>query len=112
MNIIHDTGGRSIGHQVLLDGVTVVDVGSWVSVKGFSPMTISVAMSGPGATAHICGSCALEKPLDAAHGTQIGVDVTASLLYELTAPLNWIKVRVSVHGGVTTNACVLGHYIK
>lgn len=92
---------------VLLNGVTAISNGAWVSVNSLDNKIIHIKGI-TNATVQIRGSCAPTKPADATHEIQIGSDITADGLFEITAPLKWLKAMVSAYVSGTIYAYLAG----
>lgn len=93
----------------LLDGVTGTTAGEWQDVRLWSRLSIHLTF-GVG-TAQIFGSCKPEKPADATDDVQIGANITSDTIYEVTAKINWIKVKVSAYTSGAISAYAVGDSI-
>ena len=101
------SGPKSCKQATLLDGVTAQSDGSWVDVGSLRRMTIHIKGI-TSATCQIRGSCAPTKPDDTADEVQIGNDITSDTIYEITAKLRWVKVKVSAYTSGTIYAYLVG----
>ncbi len=98
---------KKLVSYTLLSSVTGTNTGTWKEVTGWSRITIDI-LGITTATCQIFGSCEPTKPADATDGRQIGSDVTANAMSEITRKLKWIKVKVSAYTAGTINAYAVG----
>jgi len=100
-------GVKGCREYTLLDGVASTTNGEWVDVGAWRRITVHIKGITT-ATCKIMGSCEPTKPSDATDGVQLGNDVTADTLYEITAKLKWLKVKVSAYTSGTIYAYAVG----
>lgn len=100
-------GVKGCREYTVLDGVTSTDSGSWVDVSAWRRITIHIKGIIT-ATCQIRGSCEPTKPPDTDDGVQIGSDITSDTLYEITAKMKYIKVKVSAYTAGTIYAYAVG----
>lgn len=99
---LHNVGALKELHQ-LLEGVTDVDDGVWVDVSFFQKMTLQVSGITT-ATVQVRGSLDLSKPANNTDGFQIGANITADAVQEITTPVRWLKLKVSAFTTGTISA--------
>lgn len=100
-------GTKICREYTVLDAVTSLTSGEWVDVSGWRRMTVHITGITT-ATCQIRGSCTPTKPANAEDHIQIGSDITSDTLYEVTAKLKWIKVKISAYTSGTISAYVVG----
>jgi len=98
---------KKLLEKVLLDGVQALASGTWVEVTSWRRLTIHVKGIVT-ATVQIRGSCAPTKPADASDEVQIGADITADSLIEITRKLKWVKAKVTAYSEGTLYAYAVG----
>lgn len=81
-------------HVLFIDAAVATDNGVWIDTRGYPDGSIDITIATT-ATVQVRGSDAAAVPAASAHGNQLGADITASGLYELTNSSRWLKVRVS-----------------
>jgi len=96
--------GRREYYAVLINNGTSVMDGTWIKVLGLQEMSIHTQIEGT-CIAQIRGSC--EKNYPNNDGAQIGSNIASSDIYELYAPIMWIKGKV-IAGGGTVNMYLVG----
>ncbi len=87
----------------LLSGVSGVDSGKWIDVKGRRNLTIQFKGIGT-ATCRVHVSNDPTKPADNADEVIQVASVTANGMVSLTGPYRWIKVSVSAYTSGTISA--------
>lgn len=92
----------------LLDGVAALDDGEWVDVENYAPLSFHISGIGT-ATVELRGSNAASKPANGAHEIKLGSDITADGIRTLTAPIRWVKARITAHSSGTITVDFLGH---
>ena len=100
-------GVKGCREYTLLDGVTSQTNGEWVDVSAWRRITVHIKGI-TSATCQIRGSCAPSKPADNVDEVQIGNDITSDTLYEITAKIKWLKVKVSSYTSGTIYAYAVG----
>jgi len=99
-----DSIGWRLYHTTLINNGTKVMDGTWVRVSGLQEMAIHTQIEGT-CVAQIRGSCERNYPNN--DGAQIGSNITSSDIYELYAPIMWVKGKV-IAGGGTVNMYLMG----
>lgn len=95
--------GKAVVRATLLDDVGATSNGEWINVQGIHPYSIHVSGITT-ATVQIRISNKLTKPADTDHEIQAGSNITANGITEYTAPVRWIKARVSAWTAGTIRA--------
>ena len=98
---------KKMREYTLLDGVAATSNGTWVDVGAWNRITVDIKGIGS-ATVQVMGSCEPTKPSDATDGRQIGSDITADSLVEITMKLKWLKVKVAAWTSGTIYAYAIG----
>ena len=79
-------------------GLGASDDGYWVNVSSLAEKTIHISgISGD--TVKIFGSNAVTVPANTADEIQIGGDITADGLFEISFPYKWMKVSMTFSAG-------------
>ena len=97
--------------KTLLDGITAIADGEWISAEALEGKTIHVKGIST-ATLHICGSCDPAKPANGVHEIQIGDDITADCLVGVREMVKWLKVRCSAWTAGTISAFLTAREIE
>ena len=98
-----ESQGNSALVSQLLTAVVAVDIGDWIDTLHYAPMSFHI-LGISTATVKIHGSNETTKPANAAHGFQIGSDITVDQKsIEYVGPIRWVKARVSAWTSGTIN---------
>lgn len=85
-----------IAEGVLQDAAGATDTGAWVALDGVSPLSITVEGTFVGTVILYGSNDAAQPPNTDNNRVDIGGgSITAPQLVVITAPLKWIKARVS-----------------
>ena len=104
--IYRPLGNSAVMGTVLLDDATATCPGDWTDVRKY--VHKSVHVSGiTTATVQIYGSNTPVEPLNTTDHVQLGANITADSIREITYPVKWIKVKVSAHTTGTIDAYLL-----
>ena len=91
-----------MGLKATLANTTQAGTGEWLEVEGLHPMSVHVLIEN--ATVILCGHNAIDKPANSNDGFNLFGSITASDLFEINLPLNWIKAKpVTVTGSVVVH---------
>ncbi len=101
--------GQTIFEATLIDSAVATGNGEWINAEGLKNYSIHVSGITT-ATVVFSGSNAATKPSDATHGIQFGSDITADGFLEYTAPVKWVKARVSAWTAGTIVVTFEGRY--
>lgn len=104
-------GGKGCQEYTLLDAAVATTNGEWVNVSGWRRMSVHIKGITT-ATVEVRGSCAPTKPADTGHEVLLGSALTADTIYEVSAKLKWIKVRMTAWTTGTIYAYVVGDELK
>lgn len=94
----------------LLPSTSATTTGVWFDTTELASGSIEFILAGT-ATLQLRGSNAQTKPADAADGTQIDVDITATVIRSIEHCPRYLKVKVSAwsSGACTANAVLHKH---
>ncbi len=104
---IEARGAKACREYTLLDAKTSTTSGEWADVSGWRRATVHITGIVT-ATCQIRGCATPTKPLDSEDHIQIGSDITSDTLYEITAKLKWLKVKISAYTSGTISAYAIG----
>jgi hypothetical protein len=96
-------------YQVLLDNAVATTDGSWVSLAGRHPVTVSIEGTFVGSV-QVLVSNNPRQPLDSFNDVPVfgGLTHTAPAAMTVDAAYQWIKVRVSAYTSGSISAFMLG----
>jgi len=95
-------------HYILLNAVQAITDGTWISLKGRHPLTLTIEGDFVG-TVQILGSNNPSEPLDTFNFAPIigGVSLTAPAIVSVDAAHAWIKARVTAYTSGAISAFVM-----
>lgn len=96
--------GRGLWSHTFLEAEGSTTDGVWVDVSRFDSINVEIIKTGtPTFSADIRGSLSIIKPDDTSHENKIGSSLTDNAMYEITAPMKWLKLYVSANNGDADN---------
>ena len=101
--------GNSVLNAKLLDAIVATGNGEWIDVRGLKSYNIHTSGITT-ATIQVRGSNDEARPSDATHDIQLGSDITADGMTQFTAPVRWIKARVTVWTSGTITVIIEGQF--
>jgi hypothetical protein len=96
--------GRGLWKHTFLEAEGGTTDGEWVDISRFESVSVEIVKTGsPTFEADICGRLCSAKPENTHHGVKLGNSHTDNAMYEITAPIRWLKVKVNSNNGDADN---------
>lgn len=96
--------GRGLWAHTFLDAEGSTTNGVWVDVSRFDSINVEILKIGtPTFSVDIRATLSIIKPENTDHCNKVGNSLTDNALYEITAPIKWLKLYVSANNGDADN---------
>ncbi len=98
---------KKLKERTLQSAIAAVDDGVWVDVTAWSRISVHVIPTNV-STSQIFGACTPTIPANNVDHAQLGSDISANEIYEVSAKIKYIKVKVSAWTSGTVTAYAIG----